>query len=72
MSTFIFQIMNMNAIIIVINNNLIEVYQICGTIQGVKMNYNLLEHLVRLTFTVISLIIAAFQGIMHFMCCSGG
>lgn len=67
MSTFIFQIMNMNAIIIVINYNLIEVYQICGTIQGVKMNYNLLEHLVCLTFTIISLIIAAFQEIMHFM-----
>jgi hypothetical protein len=43
----------------------------CGFVQGVKMNYNLLESTYNVglfAFTALYLITAAFQGIIHFMC----
>lgn len=40
-STFMFQFMK--AALIIINNNLVEAYQVCGIVQSAKINYNLLE-----------------------------
>lgn len=73
MFTFIFQFTN--AVIIIINNNLLEAKQVCGIEKVLKLTIiflNLRKTFGSLTFTSLSLIMTAFQGIMHFTCFSGG